>query len=231
MALRLSTLLRDRLMGEEVTTGTIEMVRTGATTITDAANGFITSGFIPGMVVYISVFDLTAAEDQYARVAIVAAGTLTIDRATLTTAEADDGLITGVPQAFKDIFTYGELGIYTGSQPASADDAPTGTLLLLISEASVVVTPGTSTNGLSWDAPVDGVLGKDSTAWSDVGLVTGTAGWFRFYTNGYDIDGDGCNFDGSVGTSGAQLNLSSVAIVLAATTTIDEFEVTLPANV
>jgi len=40
---------------------------------------------------------------------------------------------------------------------------------------------------------------------------------------------DKIRFDGSITTSGAQLNLSSVSIVEGATTTIDTFTITLAA--
>jgi len=230
MTLRLSTLLRDRLMGEQVGTGTRSMSRTAADKINDGGNGFLTDGFVPGMAVYIDVFT-TSAVDAYAMITKVEAGILTVSDVTLTTESAENGQVVAEAQSFLDIFAYGVMKIYTGSQPASADDAPTGTLLLIISKDGVAVVPGTSTNGLEFDAPVDGVLGKkDAHVWSDVALATGTAGWFRFYTNGIDEDGNGCNFDGAIGTSGAELNLSSTSIVLAATTTIDEFEVTLPAS-
>jgi len=235
MTLRLSTLLRDQLMGEVVTiTGTDILVPAGAASYESTVVNFFTAGFHPGMIVKADGF-VSDENDVYSLVTKTDADGLQL---TVTVADADQLVqvaatpsitIAAVPQSFKDIFTYGILAIYTGAQPATADIAPTGTLLLLITESSGAVVPGTLTNGLQWDAPVDGVLGKDGTVWSDAGLATGTAGWFRFYTNLYENSGSGCNFDGAVGTSGAELNLSSTSIVLAATTTIDEFEVTLPA--
>lgn len=234
MTLRLSTICVDRLMGEVITiTGTDILVPAGAASYESTSSNFLTGGFTPGMIVKADGF-VSDENDVYSLVTKVDTDgyqlTVTVSDANqlVQVAASQSITIAAIPQSFKDMFTYGVLAIYTGAQPATADISPTGTLLLLISEASGAFTAGTASPGLQWDAPVDGVLGKDGTAWSDAGLSTGTAGWFRFYTNTYDNDGSGCNFDGAVGTSGAELNLSSTAIVLAATTTIDEFEVTLP---
>ena len=234
MTLRLSTKLRQQLMGVPVTiTGTDILVPAGAASYESTVVNFLTNGFRPGMTVKADGF-VSDENDVYSLVTKVDADGLQL---TVTVSDADQLVqvaaspsitILAVPQSFKDIFTYGVLCIYTGSQPASADVAPTGTLLLVISIASGDFVAGTLTNGLLWDAPVAGVLGKAAGVWSDAGLATGTAGWFRFYANDYDTGSNALCFDGAVGTSGAELNLSSTAIVLAATTTIDEFEVTLP---
>jgi len=135
-------------------------------------------------------------------------------------------------RSFKDIFTYGILEIYSGSQPADADTTESGTKLLRISASAGAVVPGVLTNGLTFDAPSAGVLSKAvAQTWQGAGLADGTAGWFRFYTNMYHT-GSGTSkvrFDGSVSTSGAQLNLSSLSIVTSAITTIDTFTVTFSA--
>jgi len=214
-----------------VSTNKVAAVNSG-NKLTDSDNKFLTEGFRPGVI--FEALGFTEAGNN----AIMVAGDITatgpqemvvVTEVALVDDAADTEItLTMYPQSFRDCFTYGQMAIYTGSQPASADVAPTGTLLLLITEVSVVLVPGGVANGLSWDEPAAGVLGKDGTVWSDVGLATGTAGWFRFYANDYRIAGSGLNFDGAVGTSGAELNLSSTSIVLAATTTIDEFEVTLP---
>lgn len=141
----------------------------------------------------------------------------------------EDLLDTG---SWKTIFTDGIIEIYAGTQPADADTAESGTKLVRITVASGAFTPGAATNGLEFDNASGGVIAKNSDVWSGVGLAAGTAGWFRFYDNDYDI-GAGTTlvrFDGNVGTSGADLNISTTAIAVSATTTIDSFEVTLPAS-
>jgi len=236
MTLRLSTKLRQRLMGVQVTitASTLAAVAAGQK-ITDSGNGLLAAGFLPGMLITISGFTGEATNNTIAVVTSVASdgSEMVVDPAValLDDPAGEEVTITAEAQSFKDIFAYGVMCIYTGSQPASADVAPTGTELLRISKSAGTVTKGTATNGLEFDDPVAGVLGKkDADTWSDVGLATGTAGWFRFYANDIDVTAGALCFDGAVGTSGAELNLSSTSIVLAATTTIDEFEITLPAS-
>jgi len=237
MTLRLSTLLRQQLMGvrETYVASTIAAVDTPV--LTDSASQFLIEGFRPGQRMEVSGFTGTAANDQLYVVGDVTAGSMvvTVEVDLVSDDAGEEVTLTLYPQAFRDVMDYGVLAIYTGSQPADADTAPTGTLLLLISESSGAFVAGAVANGLNFDEPVLGVIGKNSTVWSDAGLQTGTAGWFRFYSNSYlsmgSADGsDSVCFDGAVGTSGAELNLSSTSIVASATTTIDEFEVTLPAS-
>lgn len=237
MALRLSTALRQQLMGEQLAYTSDTIAATDTPTLTDSDSQFLVEGFRPGMLIEVSGFTGTAANDQLMVVGDVTAGVMvvTVEVPLVGDEAGEDVTLTAYAQAFRDIFNYGVLCIYTGNQPANADTAPTGTLLLKITESSGAHVAGAVANGLNFDAPVAGVIGKNSTAWSGVGLATGTAGWFRFYSNlylsmGAGLGADSLCFDGTVGTSGAQLNLSSVAIVTDATTTIDEFEITLPAN-
>lgn len=236
MALRLSTKLRQALAGVRLTysAATIAAVTAG-NKLTDSANAFITNDMRPGVIFEVTGFTGDAGNNQIMVCGDIS-GTgpqemvVTTEVALVDDAAGETVVLTQYPQSLKDIFTYGVLCIYTGNQPANADTAPTGTKLLEITEASGAFVAGAVANGLSWDAPVAGVLGKDATVWSGVGLATGTAGWFRLYANDFDTGANALCLDGTVGTSGAQLNLSSVAIVLAATTTIDDFEITVPAN-
>lgn len=86
--------------------------------------------------------------------------------------------------SLRDIFEAGVIAVYTGSQPASADAAESGTLLGYITVASGPFTPGSSTNGLVWDSAVAGVCPKPSaTEWSVTPIADGTAGWARLYDN------------------------------------------------
>lgn len=135
--------------------------------------------------------------------------------------------------SFKSIMGNGVIRVFSGVQPSSADDAEAATLLLEITVSSGTVTAGTATNGLTFDAPADGALSKAaSEVWSGAASTTGTAGWFRFYANDLTTGASttAARFDGSVSTSGAQLNMSSTAITAGATTTIDSFTVTMPAS-
>lgn len=234
MTLRRSTKLVNMQAGEmeAYSAGTIAAVTAGSK-LTDSANGFLTANFRPGMIIEIAGFTGTAGNNQIAViVSVTATGSemvVTMENALVDDAAGETVTLTAYGQSLKDILHAGVMCIYTGSQPASADVAPTGTKLLEISKDSGAFTKGTVTNGLDFDAPVAGVLGKkDADTWSDAGLESGTAGWFRFYANDFDTGSNALCLDGSVGTSGAQLNLSSTAIVKDATTTIDEFELTVP---
>jgi len=136
-------------------------------------------------------------------------------------------------QGFKTIMQNGVIRIFPGVQPSSADDAEGATHLIEITVSSGTFTPGTATNGLNFADPSGGACAKASAeVWSGAAVSTGTAGWFRFYANdrGAGADTSHARFDGSVSTSGAQLNMSSTAITAGATTTIDSFIVTMPAS-
>jgi hypothetical protein len=92
----------------------------------------------------------------------------------------------------------GFLDIYDGAQPAGPDTAVT----------TQVKLARLTLNATAFAAAVNGVavanaIGSDSSA-----DATGTASWFRALTSaGVAV------FDGSVGTSGANLNLSSTSII------------------
>lgn len=129
---------------------------------------------------------------------------------------------------FKTIFTACFINVYSGTQPAGADDAAAGTLLF------TVYSDGSST-GINFDDPNDdGSIDKaPAETWSGPGVATGTAGWFRCYEAGAspsaaDAAAALARFDGAVAVSGAELNTSNTSIVTAAVQTISTFKVTLP---
>lgn len=117
----------------------------------------------------------------------------------------------------------------------------------LVMTASAIFTAGTfasgvdAANALLWAPAVpsgSGALAKKSDqVWSFSGAATGTAGWFRLYS-GDTADAGGAisgapyyyRLDGSVGTSGADLNLANTSITSGAPVTIDQFQFTVPAS-
>lgn len=137
---------------------------------------------------------------------------------------------TGFTEAFNDGIIY----IYSGPQPSDADAATQGTLLLRITVNNGAWSAGSPTNGLGFDAPAAGVISKAAAeTWRGLGVTEGTAGWFRLCGNAADAGGSSTTLprmDGSVAMSGGDMNLSSVAIVTNAPTTIDTFTFTLPAS-
>lgn len=134
---------------------------------------------------------------------------------------------------FAEVFANGIIEIYTGAQPATADAATTGTLLGTVTLEGGAFTPGTATNGLTWATPANGAVTKSTDLWQFIGVATGTAGWFRLKGNALDNNALSTTLprlDGSIGSSGADMNLSNLSIVPAAVTTIDTFSVTFPAQ-
>ena len=104
------------------------------------------------------------------------------------------------------------LSIYTGSQPATANDAATGTKLVDI-----------MING--FNAPASGSATLDtSTPNTGVAVATGTAGWGRI------VGGAGERIDGTVGTSGTDFTINSTSITNGATVTLTAMTVTQPAS-
>lgn len=89
------------------------------------------------------------------------------------------------------------LRILTGSAPAECEDAQTGTLL------TEHALPEPLETGIA-----NGVLTFDTIP-NDAVLANGTAGYWRI------VDGNGvCTHQGSVGTSGADLNLNTLTFTV-----------------
>lgn len=90
-------------------------------------------------------------------------------------------------------------------------------------------------NGLYFGVPTGGAISK-AGVWSFNGVATGTAGWFRLLASVTDAGSlitaapYLARLDGSVATSGADLNLSNIAVAIGAPNTIDTFTLTIPAQ-
>ncbi|GIV35405.1 MAG: hypothetical protein KatS3mg031_2940 [Chitinophagales bacterium] len=92
-------------------------------------------------------------------------------------------------------FNGGKLRIYTGAQPASPNDAASGTMLVEISIPSPAF--GTASNGS---------VSKIGT-WSGTAVATGVAGWARMLSS--DLTK---NYDFTVATSGGDLTIDDANI-------------------
>ena len=133
---------------------------------------------------------------------------------------------------FAATFANGVIEIRTGSQPVTADAAVTGTLLGTVTLNSGAFADGVATNGLTFAAAAAGAVSK-SGVWSFNGIAVGVAGWFRLRGNAADAGGVSTvlpRLDGSVATSGADLNLSNISIVIGGPSTVDTFTWTQPAQ-
>lgn len=234
MAFKLSTGLRNSLMGAQDTTGAIATLAFTVTTnvITASAVNLLTLGFRPGDTVVITGSALNNITTTLVSVAS-GGGSMVTTEDLATEAEGATVTITSVAKTFKDIFRNGVIRVYSGTEPADADaDEGSGTLLLEITKDSSALTPGTSTNGLNFDVIASGVLSKNTDTWSDAGLANSTAAWYRLYDNGV-ITGSSSTAkrcQGTISTSGTTFILSSTSIKLGATTTIDTCDFTMPAS-
>jgi hypothetical protein len=103
------------------------------------------------------------------------------------------------------------LRIYDGSRPATNG---TATTLLAELTCNATFAPGASGGVLTLNA-----ITQDSSA-----NATGTATWFRIVQSG----GSTFVLDGSVSTSGSDLNLNSTSIVSGGTVSISSFTITAP---
>jgi hypothetical protein len=241
MALRLSTGLRDALLEKKATATnlmTADTISFGDGTgtssrdqILDSADGlgdFIVNGKITvagaGEAGNNDTFDILSVADG---VIEVPAGSLTTESAgaDVLLAGADGGSIS-------DIFRNGVIDIYSGSQPANADAVESGTKLARITLSSGAFVAAAPDNGLNFDAATSGVLAKATgETWSGEGLANGTAGWFRIYDNSLTTGASATaiRMDGSIATSGGQLNMTTTSIVTSGTTTVDSVALTFPA--
>jgi hypothetical protein len=107
----------------------------------------------------------------------------------------------------------GYLRIYSGSQPATPETAASGVLLAEL-----------RLNATAFGAAAAGVITAGAITSDSAADATGTAGYYRVLKS----DGTTALWDGSVSTSGADLNLNSVAIQSGATVSISSLTYTLP---
>lgn len=124
------------------------------------------------------------------------------------------GLSTALRSAMIDaiwtaIGTSGKVRIYSGTQPATG-----GTATTLLAELPLSATAGTTTSGVG----TFNAITNDSSADN-----TGTASWCRVLTSG-----NTAVIDGTVGTSGADLNLNTVSIVSGGPVAISSWTITAP---
>lgn len=122
----------------------------------------------------------------------------------------------------------GFIDIYSGAQPTTANSVEAGAKLCRITSTS-----GTGVaDGLKFGTAASGVIEKDSTAWSGVCSADGVAGWFRFYGSGgtAGTSTTEIRMDGSVGVTGADLNLSHTTLATSATVLVKTFTITQPAE-
>lgn len=114
--------------------------------------------------------------------------------------------------ALTALLNSGKLRIYSGTKPANADAGIGGATLLaeltLGATAFAAAAAGVATaNAITGDTSAD---------------ATGTAAWFRAWKS----NGTSPMCDGTVGTSGADLNLNSVALQAGAAVSVTSWTIT-----
>jgi hypothetical protein len=119
--------------------------------------------------------------------------------------------------------TDGALNVYSGTIPADADaDVGAGTLL------------ATLTFNSNWIGAASAGVMTLAAIVSDTSVdASGTAAWFRMHDVSEGPTGSSATkkrIDGTVGTSGADLNFNTVTFVAGGTAAISSFTITLPAS-
>lgn len=128
--------------------------------------------------------------------------------------------------SLKSALSNGVLRIYAGAEPGSADAAVNGATLLC-----EIFSDGSAAGINLANAAENGSISKaPGEAWSGSHIANGTATWFRHVTLADDGTAStaAMRIQGSVGVSGADLNLSSVAFTVSTPQNIDYYTLTLP---
>ena len=120
----------------------------------------------------------------------------------------------------------GLIKIYSGTVPASADSALGSAVLLC------VISLNSTGTGISFAATASGgILTKNlSEIWSGTNVASGTASFYR-HTAALDTGESSTTqlrIQGSVGTAGADLNLTSTSLINGAPQLIDYYSVAMP---
>lgn len=121
-----------------------------------------------------------------------------------------------------DVFVVGPVGAGATMNGLTVVTTVT-TMTATVANAGAPQTNGvTAVNGLNFAFPAaSGVLQKESSVWQGTAVATGTAGWFRF-TAGTRV------LDGSIATSGGDINGSVLSITSGGVQTLNTFPLTIP---
>lgn len=230
MALRLSTGFRNARLGKgpAVSAATISFDQ-ASSQILDSDSGF--GSFQAG-----DLITVTGTTNNNGRYILSAAtvGALTV-KGSLTDESAGTTFKVKAHRggSFRDIMRDGVIRVYSGAQPSSADDAETGTLLCKLTLSSGTFVAGEDANGLELGESASGIIGKEvGEVWSGENLASGTAGWFRWYSNSETTGAStsAVRLDGACGTSGAEMVMGSTSLSAGVDTTVNSVQITQPAS-
>lgn len=115
----------------------------------------------------------------------------------------------------------GHIRVLSGTAPASADDAETGSLLLIVTTSGI--TTGSAGSTLLLGAPASGVISKEATAWMGTAALSGTPTYFRHVATGDTgaLSTTQARIQGDVGLVGAALSMGVSSLVSGNTYPID----------
>lgn len=129
------------------------------------------------------------------------------------------------------VFERGHIQIYSGTQPATADQAPTGTLLARVTLNGLPVE--NNNHGLFFQVEGPYLIKPPLAVWRMVVLASGAAGWWRLVA----ADETGgpsyvhARIDGAIGidpSSNAEMILPSLALVAGTAHNFDSFFYSIP---
>jgi len=236
MALTISTCLANRKAGQPISVtdaGSQISFDSASHQIRTTQNDFLSKGFRPGLVIKVTNSSLNNGLFEITNVAG--------DGSALTVAQAisDEAASAATPtltvsngQSLLTLINYGIFVVYA-SPMVDVNAAITSQKLLEMTVDGLSFTPGTSTNGITWEFDSAGKI-KLSTGNTikGTGLANGTAYFGRIYCNGYITGDDSTNnqsirIQGRIGTGNSQdFSISSTDIKLGVVNTLDSFNLT-----
>lgn len=186
----------------------IALVNSTTDTVTRVTADFVSSGIVAGDLLQIRGAT-ASADDIDAYIDTVAAGTLTLktDGETFTTGETAGAKITLiVPRggSFRALMNGGQLTLFSGSKPTTADASKGGATALFEFDDIEFAEDGT------WSSTSKYSRMELEVAMSATCLADGTVGWFRFTGPGQNRDDastTAIRWDGTVGTVAGSYDL------------------------
>jgi hypothetical protein len=115
----------------------------------------------------------------------------------------------------------GKLRVYSGAQPTDANTALGAQTLLGEFTFAATAFPASAASGT---APTRNAVATANAIADVTATNTGTAAWFRALKS----DATTVVFDGTVGTSGCDLNLTDITITTGETMSVTSFTITNP---
>lgn len=115
----------------------------------------------------------------------------------------------------------GKLRVYSGAQPTDANTAIAAQVLLGEFTMNATAFAASAASGV---APTRAAVATANAIANIVALATNTAAWFRLLKS----DGTTVLFDGTVGVSGCDLNLTDITLTTGETMSVSSFTVSNP---